>query len=100
MFAFIFRLSPIAGFAAALGEARHFLNNLQSRINVTGDSFCLSMAHGSILGSPTMVVASGIGPGTAALCVMELLQCRQILYSAPITCPFSSDFELGSQVVA
>lgn len=54
----------------------HFLSNLQSRVNVTGSSFCQSLAHGSVLGNPTLVVASGIGPGTAALCVMELLQCR------------------------
>ena len=67
--------------AAAPGEARHFLHNFKSGVNVTSGSFCLSMAHGSILGKPTMVVASGIGPGTAALCVMELLQCRLRFYS-------------------
>ena len=58
------------------GEAVHYLSNLQGRVNVTGSSFCLSLAYGSILGSPVLVVASGIGPGTAALCIMELLQCR------------------------
>lgn len=85
MFAFTCRLSHRAGLAAP-GEARHFLHNLQSGVNLTGSSFCLSMAHGSILGKPTMVVASGIGPGTAALCVMELLQCRSILDSVSHTC--------------
>lgn len=54
----------------------HYLSNLQNRVNVTGSSFCLSLAHGTLLGSPVLVVASGIGPGTAALCTMELLQCR------------------------
>ncbi len=34
------------------------------------------MAYGTLLGNPVMVVASGIGPTTAALCALELLQCR------------------------
>ena len=28
------------------------------------------------MGQPVAVIASGIGPGTAALCLMEILQCR------------------------
>ena len=62
--------------SAVTGEAVHYLNNLQGRVNVTSSSFCLSMAYGTLMGNPVLVVASGIGPGTAALCAMELLQCR------------------------
>ncbi len=54
----------------------HYLANLQNRANVTSSSFCLSMAYGTLLGNPVMIVASGIGPTTAALCALELLQCR------------------------
>lgn len=58
------------------GEAVHFLANLEGRVNVTSSSYCLSTAHGTIMGQPVAVIASGIGPGTAALCLMEILQCR------------------------
>ena len=54
----------------------HFLNNLQNRVNVSSSGFCLSMAYGTLMGNPVLVVASGIGPVTAALCALELLQCR------------------------
>ena len=55
--------------------------NLQNRVNVTSSSFCLSMAYGALLGNPVMVVATGIGPTTAALCALELLQCRLGIHS-------------------
>ena len=58
------------------GEAVHYLNNLQNRVNVTSSGYCLSMAYGTLMGNPVLVVASGIGPVTAALCALELLQCR------------------------
>ena len=60
----------------ATGEAVHYLANLEGRVNVTSSSYCLSTAYGSLMGQPVAVIASGIGPGTAALCLMELLQCR------------------------
>ncbi|DBA88459.1 TPA: hypothetical protein ACH3X2_004945 [Trebouxia sp. C0005] len=59
------------------GEAVHYLANLQNRVNVTSSSFCLSMAYGTLLGNQVMVVATGIGPTTAALCTLELLQCSE-----------------------
>ena len=68
--------SPLYITGCGAGEAVHYLNNLQGRVNVTSSSFCLSLAYGDILGNPVLVVASGIGPTTAALCTMELLQCR------------------------
>jgi len=63
----------------------HYLANLQNRVNVTSSSFCLSMAYGTLLGNPVMVVASGIGPTTAALCALELLQCRSGVHLTSLT---------------
>ena len=43
------------------------------------------MAYGTLLGNPVMVVASGIGPTTAALCALELLQCRSGVHVTSLT---------------
>lgn len=43
------------------------------------------MAYGTLLGNPVMVVASGIGPTTAALCALELLQCRSGMHLTSLT---------------
>lgn len=61
---------------AYVGEAIHYLANLEGRVNVSSPSYCLSTAHGTLMGQAVAIIASGIGPGTAALCLMEVLQCR------------------------
>lgn len=61
---------------ACVGEAIHYIANLEGRVNVSSPSYCLSTAHGTLMGQAVAIIASGIGPGTAALCLMEVLQCR------------------------
>lgn len=68
-------------------EAIHYEEMLASPISIPyGSLLCPRVTVGSLMGQPTIVATSGIGPTTAALCAIDLAKClgpkfKELIYS-------------------
>ncbi|XP_024385844.1 uncharacterized protein [Physcomitrium patens] len=57
-------------------EAVHFEESLQNPVYIPrGSLLCPRVTVGKLMGQPTIVATSGIGPTTAALCAIDLAKC-------------------------
>lgn len=76
----------LAGSFTGVAEGTFYAANLKNAVSINAnDTLCASRSYGTLVGEPVILVATGIGPTAAAICLAELLQCatriKEVLYS-------------------